>query len=51
MKVALLVRSGNGPITDEEKADYQPYTSFDDIQLEFVIGKRKCDEILTDEVN
>lgn len=51
IKVALLVRSGNGPLTDEEKAEYQMFTSFDDIQSEFVTGKRKCDDILAAEVN
>lgn len=51
IKVALLVRDGNGPLTDEEKAEYQLFSSFDEINLEFVIGKRKLDEILTTEVN
>lgn len=50
IQVALLVRDGNGPLTDEEKAEYQLYTSFDDINLEFSIGKRKLEEILTAEV-
>lgn len=51
MKVALLVRTGNGPLTDEEKAEYQLFTSFDDIHSELVIGKRKFEDIVTDEVN
>lgn len=50
MKVALLVRSGNGPLTDEEKAEYDTFTTFDDIHSEFVIGKRKHDDVVTAEV-
>lgn len=51
IKVALLVRNGNGPLTDEEKAEYHQFTSFQDIQLESVIAKRKLDDIVTAEVN
>ncbi|XP_037025761.1 enolase-phosphatase E1 [Bradysia coprophila] len=51
IKVALLVRSGNGPLTDEEKAEYEIFTSFDDIHSEFVIGKRKFEDIVTAETN
>lgn len=51
IQVAILVRDGNGPLTDEEQAEHQLYTSFDDINLEFSVGKRKLEEILTTEVN
>lgn len=51
MKVALLVRSGNAPLTDEDKAEYEIFTSFDDIPSEIVIGKRKCEDNLSAEVN
>lgn len=51
IQVAILVREGNGLLTDEDKAGYQLYTSFDDINVEFASGKRKLDEILTAEVN
>lgn len=51
IQVAILVRDGNGPLTDEEKAKYQLYTSFEEINLEFSVGKRKLEEILTAEVN
>ncbi|KAG4075718.1 hypothetical protein HA402_003543 [Bradysia odoriphaga] len=51
IKVALLVRSDNGPLTDEEKAEYEIFTSFDDIHSEFVIGKRKFEDVVTAETN
>ncbi|KAJ6640198.1 Enolase-phosphatase E1 [Pseudolycoriella hygida] len=48
INVAILVREGNGPLTDEQKADNQLFTSFDDIQLECTAVKRKLEEVVTE---
>lgn len=51
MKAALLFRDGNAPLTDEQKAEFEVFTSFDDIHSELVIGKRKFEDFVTAEVN